>query len=90
MNAAHAEATGKSGYQRSQHRESNQHDDQQREAGEQCRGCSLQDRVDDSDECVEKSHLSGRTLESGCVPAGFNFERLDRLSVRVRRGPAGW
>ena len=57
VDSAHAEAAGKRGDERGQDGESNQHDDQQREAGEQRRGCGLQDRVDDSDECVEKNHL---------------------------------
>ena len=65
VNAAHAQAAGESGYQCSQHRESNQHEDEQREAGKQRGGRGLQDRVDDSDECVKKSHLGDRTLESG-------------------------
>lgn len=69
MNSTHAQAAGKSGDECCQHCKSDQHNDQQGEAREQRRGCGLQDRTDDSDECVEKNHLGDRTRKSRCVLA---------------------
>jgi len=58
VNSTHAEAAGERGDEGSEHCERDEHDDEQREAGKECRGCRLQDRVDNSDECVKKNHLA--------------------------------
>jgi hypothetical protein len=58
VNAAHAEASGERGDERSNDGECNQDDDQQGEAGEQSGRYRLKDRVDHSDKCVEEDHLA--------------------------------
>ena len=57
VNAAEAEAAGERDNQRDEDCDGNDHNDQERGAREQ-NGCrSLQDRVDHSDDCLEKNHL---------------------------------
>ena len=58
VNAAHAQASGEGCDQCGHDRESNRHDNQQRETCEQHRNSRLQDRVDYGDDCVEKDHLA--------------------------------
>lgn len=58
MNAAEAEAAGECDDQRREDGNRDADDDQKGGACEQNGGRSLQDRVDHSDDCLEKYHLA--------------------------------